>query len=121
MTEERAIYAVLKDKPVPITSKMPGYYFIKENNCVLCTTPRCASSSMHKAVHGKPVISTDKILEIRDNVDVIIFFRNPLERLASAFRILHEGKSFGEFIEHIHDHWNRHWVQQTEMHTYKDV
>jgi len=111
---------VLKEKHVPIGSKMPGYYYFREQDKYLCTTPRVASSSMHKAVHGKPTVAVDQLLMDR-GAGIHIWFRDPLDRLASTYRIMHEGKTFGEFIEHIGDYWNRHWVQQTEIHTVDGV
>jgi len=111
---------ILKEKNVPIGSKMPGYYYFREQNKYLCTTPRVASSSMHTAVHGKPTVAVDQLLMDR-GTDIHIWIRHPLDRLASTYRILHEGKTFGEFIEHIGDYWNRHWVQQTEIHTYNGI
>lgn len=112
---------ILKRKKVPIGSKPMSYYFFRNHHCILATTLRAASSSMHLTVSRRPTISQQDVLGLRDTVPVLVWHRDPLERLACAAAIFQECQTFAQFAENAINKYNAHWSPQTDVHTWKGV
>ena len=112
---------VLKQKKVPIGSKPMSYYWFKNYQIILGTTLRAASSSMHYVVSRKPTISQESVLDSRGDTDVVIFLRDPLDRMACAYALFKGAYDFGQWSEIAINKYNAHWSPQTEIHSYKGV
>ncbi len=112
---------VLKRKKVPIGSKPMSYYWFKNHNRVLGTTLRAASSSMHYGINTRTTISQEKVLSIRDEVEVVIFLRDPLERMACAYALFKGAYDFAEWSQNAINKYNAHWAPQTDIHSFQGV
>jgi len=104
-----------------IGSKPVSYYYLRNKNLIIGTTARAASSSMHKILSGKSTISQERVSHLRSYIPVVIWFRDPFDRFASAYDIFKHRRSFGEFIEHAINVHNNHWIPQTTLHSYKNT
>ena len=97
------------------------------NNMVICTTPRVASTSMcfaldsERSHNDSKSISTDRAIELKEEgLDVILWHRDPLERLASSYHLFGR-KSPEEFVDQVLSNVNIHWTPQIDIHTYDGV
>lgn len=102
-----------------IGSKPVSYYYLRDKNLIIGTTMRAASSSMHTVLEKKSTITQDRVVELRDTAHVVIWLRDPFDRVASAYDIFKKNRSFGEFIEHVCAVRNTHWLPQTTIHSYR--
>jgi hypothetical protein len=100
----------------------PSYYHIKDHNLIICTTPRVASSSMSKLLSGRIVISQGNALSLQKTHNIMMWMRDPLERLACAFALdMNRAKTFPQFASQVTYMSNRHWIPQTTLHSFNGV
>ena len=105
-----------------IGSKPVSYYYLRDKNLIIGTTMRAASSSMHSILEKRSTITQKRVLQLREQgMPVIIWFRNPFHRIASAYDIFKKNRTFGEFIEHATTVQNTHWLPQTTIHSYEGL
>lgn len=107
--------------------KRVRYYWVPKRNIVVCTTQRAASTTMAEALapnfDRSMVVTQGRAHSLqRDGARVLLWIRDPLDRLACAYPIFGRNPytpgvvSPDEYAEKILAAGNPHWSPQTSLH-----
>jgi len=101
------------------------YYAVDDLCKVVCTTQRTASVSMveslgpsHEGSKTRKISMTEAFVLKRQGWKILIWVRDPLERLACAYYIFGRNCDFQDFLERAMSETNPHWSPAEELHTY---
>ncbi len=101
------------------------YYAVDDLKKVVCTTQRTASVSMveslgpsHEGSQTRKISMTKAFALKRQGWKILIWIRNPFDRLACAYYIFGRNCDFADFLERAMTETNPHWSPVTQLHTY---
>jgi hypothetical protein len=108
-------------------AKRVRYYWVNQRKLVVCTTQRAASASMAEslapAYMRSEVIRKNRVIQLkRKGAKVLLWIRDPLDRIACAYPIFGKNTlstaviSPNEYAEKILAAGNVHWSPQTYIH-----
>lgn len=108
-------------------AKRVRYYHVQQRKLIVCTTQRAGSASMAEslapAYMRSMVIRKNRVVQLkRDGLKVLLWIRDPLERIACAYPIFGKNPvtpglvTPNEYAQRILAQGNVHWSPQVELH-----
>ncbi len=101
------------------------YYAVDDLKKVVCTTQRTASVSMveslgpsHEGSQTRKISMTEAFALKRQGWKILIWLRDPFDRLACAYYIFGRNCDFADFLERAMTETNPHWSPISQLHTY---